>query len=196
MTIYIDFDNTIVSSNQRVIDILNTKYNINKSEEDLSDYDFQSIAPISIKDKNNIFESDEFFWGLDFKSGFLNFFDKYKDKVNFIVITKGSEENLRKKEAWLKSHLDKEIKILGVTNDSLSKNVVDMRGCIQIDDCTNALDTNAEIKILYKSGNNFPWQNLYKGNCGILITNNWSEIDEIVEFYMQYDYKTLTKKGN
>lgn len=196
MTIYIDFDNTIVSSNQRVIDILNTKYNINKSEEDLSDYDFQSIAPISIKDKNNIFESDEFFLGLDFKSGFLKFFDKYKDKVNFIVITKGSEENLRKKEVWLKSHLDKEIKILGVTNDSLSKNVVDMRGCIQIDDCTNALDTNAEIKILYKSGNNFPWQNLYEGNCGILITNNWSEIDEIVEFYMQYDYKTLTKKGN
>ena len=37
-TIYLDFDNTIVESNKRIIDILNNKYKISKSEKDLNDY--------------------------------------------------------------------------------------------------------------------------------------------------------------
>ena len=37
-TVYVDFDNTIVESNQKVIEILNDKYGLNKSEDDLEDY--------------------------------------------------------------------------------------------------------------------------------------------------------------
>ena len=50
-TIYLDFDNTIVESNKRVIDILNNRYNLSKTESDLNDYHFNSIYPITEKEK-------------------------------------------------------------------------------------------------------------------------------------------------
>ena len=42
-TIYLDFDNTIVESNKRVIDILNNRYNLSKTESDLNDCHFNYI---------------------------------------------------------------------------------------------------------------------------------------------------------
>ena len=65
-TVYVDFDNTIVESNQKVIEILNDKYGLNKSEDDLEDYGYTSIAPITEEEKLGIFESDEFFSNLKF----------------------------------------------------------------------------------------------------------------------------------
>ena len=69
-----------------------------------------------------------------------------------------------------------------------------MAAGIQIDDCTDALDTNAEIKILYKDGHNFSWQSNYD-NTNILVVNTWSQIDEILSFYSIYDYTTLEDIG-
>ena len=65
-----------------------------------------------------------------------------------------------------------------------------MADSIQIDDCTKELNTNAQIKILYKSSNNFPWQQDYE-NTSILIANTWEEISDVVSFYSKYDYKSL-----
>ena len=45
-TVYVDFDNTIVESNQRVIEILNERYGLSKTEDDLVDYGYKSIAQI------------------------------------------------------------------------------------------------------------------------------------------------------
>ena len=47
MTIYLDFDNTIVESNKRIIDMLNKKYGTSKTEDDLFDYNYNSFYPIS-----------------------------------------------------------------------------------------------------------------------------------------------------
>ena len=87
-TVYIDFDNTIVESNQRVIEILNERYGLSKTEDDLVDYGYKSIAPITEEEKLNIFSSDDFFSNLRFKSDFLKVLNKYCDKVKFIITTK------------------------------------------------------------------------------------------------------------
>ena len=68
MTIYLDFDNTIVESNKRIIDMLNKKYGTSKTEDDLFDYNYNSIYPISEKEKLQMFESEEFYNGLEFKN--------------------------------------------------------------------------------------------------------------------------------
>lgn len=193
-TVYVDFDNTIVESNQKVIEILNDKYGLNKSEDDLEDYGYTSIAPITEEEKLGIFESDEFFSNLKFKSDFLKVLNKYDGKVKFVITTKGTAENLKKKEQWIKENIPGNISFIGITNNSLSKRQVDMTNGIQIDDCTAALDTNADIKILYKDNHNFNWQSNYN-NTDILVVNTWLEIDDILSFYSSYDYKTLSKKG-
>ena len=193
-TVYVDFDNTIVESNQKVIEILNDKYGLNKSEDDLEDYGYTSIAPITEEEKLGIFESDEFFSNLKFKSDFLKVLNKYDGKVKFVITTKGTAENLKKKEQWIKENIPGNISFIGITNNRLSKRQVDMTNGIQIDDCTAALDTNADIKILYKDNHNFNWQSNYN-NTDILVVNTWLEIDDILSFYSSYDYKTLSKKG-
>ena len=189
-TVYVDFDNTIVESNQKVIGILNDKYGLNKSEDDLEDYGYTSIAPITAEEKLGIFESDEFFSNLKFKSDFLKVLNKYDGKVKFVITTKGTAENLKKKEQWIKENIPGNISFVGITNNSLSKRQVDMTNGIQIDDCTAALDTNADIKILYKDNHNFNWQSNYN-NTDILVVNTWLEIDDILSFYSSYDYTTL-----
>lgn len=193
-TIYVDFDNTIVESNQRIIELLNERYGLSKTEADLLDYGFQSIAPITEEEKLALFESDDFFNNLKFKSDFLKVFNKYCGQVEFIITTKGTPNNLLKKEAWIKEHIPYQVKFIGINNGGLSKKQVNMSDGIQIDDCTAALDTNASLKILYKDNHNFSWQSDYS-NTDIMVVNNWEEIDEIISFYSTYDYKTLSKKG-
>lgn len=189
-TVYVDFDNTIVESNQKVIEILNKRYGLSKTENDLVDYGYNSIAPITEEEKLSIFESDEFFSNLRFKSDFLKVLDKYSGSINFIITTKGTEQNLKKKEEWVKENIPHSIGFIGINNDSLSKKQVDMTNGIQIDDCTDALDTNAQIKILYRDNHNFGWQSNYD-NTDILVVDTWKQIDEILSFYSLYDYATL-----
>lgn len=194
MTVYVDFDNTIVESNKRIIELLNKKYNLSKTENDLCDYGYKSIAPITDEEKLLLFESDDFFDDLKFKDGFLEMLDRHHEHIKFIVVTKGTQKNLEKKEAWIKNNLPFDIEFVGITNNDFSKKTVDMSDGIQIDDCVYALDANASLKILYKSHNNFGWQQDYT-NTDIMVVNTWKEIDEILSFYSVYDYKTLSKKG-
>lgn len=193
MDVYIDFDNTIAESNQKIIDILNKMYNLEKTEEDLKDFGFKSIAPITNDEKMSLFESDEFFENLKLKDGVLNVIDKHRNNFNFIVTTIGSEKNLSKKREWLKEQIPFELDFVGIVNDRLSKKMICMKKGIQVDDCMFSLDTNAKVKILYKSNNNFPWQKGYI-NKDVIVVNNWSEIDEILDFLKDYDYKTLKKR--
>lgn len=190
-TIYLDFDNTIVESNKRVIKILNDKYNISKTESDLSDYHFNSIYPISEKEKLEIFESDDFYSGLELKPGVMDVLSKYFKFYNIVIVSKGTKNNLLKKEEWIKSHLPFNFKFIGLRGQSFNKNI-DMKNSIQIDDNIKCLETNASLKILYKNFNEFPWQQI-KGNEECISVNTWEEIDSILNFYKNYNCETLEK---
>ena len=50
---------------------------MDKTEDDLKDYNYSSIYPITEKEKNQMFESDNFYNGLEFKSGVLDVLNKY-----------------------------------------------------------------------------------------------------------------------
>lgn len=191
-TIYLDFDNTIVESNKRIIDILNNKYKISKSEKDLNDYNYNSIYPITVEEKLSMFESDEFYSGLEFKPGVLDVLKKYADTYKIVIVSKGTPLNLEKKEKWIKQNIPFGFPFIGLSGQSFRKKV-DMRGAIQIDDTFKCLETNASLKILYKNFNNFPWQ---QPECDeeYFVANTWEEIDSILDFYKQYNYKTLEKK--
>lgn len=192
-TIYLDFDNTIVESNKRVIDIINKRYGTNKTEADLLDYGYQSIYPISDEEKLGIYESDEFFEDLEIKPHVLDVLIHYMQKYEIIITTKGTSENLRKKKTWIDENLPFGLGFIGITNDSLSKRSVDMSNGIQVDDVSKALDTNAGLHILYRDGNYFPWQKI-EANDDIIVANTWWQIEEILEFCLSCDYKSLKVK--
>ena len=194
-TVFIDFDNTIAESNKKIIDILNLKYNISKTEKDLQDYNFASIVPINILEKVQLFESDEFFTELELKEGFIDFYNKYKDVLDIVVVSIGSEANLNKKSEWLRDNISNDIKFQGITSTDEGKSSINMQDGLQIDDCTSSLKTNALIKVLYKSGNNYDWQQDFT-NTDIIVVNSWDEISEIIDFYLEYDYKTLVRLGD
>lgn len=191
-TIYLDFDNTMVESNKRIIEILNSKYHTSKTEEDIKDYQFNSIYPISEKEKLDMFESDEFYNGLEFKPQVLEVLNKYKDSYNFIIVSKGTPNNLVKKQNWIISHLPYNLKFIGLSGQTFKKDEIDMSDGIQIDDNFSCLKTNAALKILYKSFNQFPWQQPDTDDEYIAV-NTWEEIDSILDFYGKYNCKTLEK---
>jgi len=191
-TLYLDFDNTIVETNKRIIEILNNRYNLSKTEQDLKDYGYASIYPISNNEKLEIFESDEFYNGLNFKPQVLEVLDKYKDIYNIVIVSNGTDNNLIKKESWIKNHIPFNFKFIKAGKDSFNKKKVNMQNSIQIDDNIQCLNTNASLKILYKNFNNYPWQQL--DNNEYMIVNTWKEIDDVLNFYKDYDYETLEKE--
>lgn len=191
-TIYLDFDNTMVESNKRIIEILNSKYHTSKTENDLKDYQFDSIYPISEQEKLEMFESDEFYNGLEFKPQVLEVLNKYKDSYNFIIVSKGTPNNLLKKQNWIIAHLPYSLKFIGLSGQTFKKDEIDMSDGIQIDDNFSCLKTNAALKILYKSFNQFPWQQPDSDDEYIAV-NTWEEIDSILDFYGKYNCKTLEK---
>lgn len=193
-TVYLNFDNTIANSNQQVINILNQKFGLSKSKNDLKDYNYNSIAPITEEEKLDILRSDEFFADLNFEEGFLEVIDKYKSNYKFIVVSEGTSDNLAKKESWLREKAPCDIEFIGIDLEDIKKKNINMRKSIQINSCVNRLQTNAELKILYKGNMNYAWQKGY-ANMNINVVDTWKQIDEILGFYSQYDYNTLSKKG-
>lgn len=195
ITVYVDFDNTIVESNKKIIEILNNKYHTFKTEDDLFDYNYNSIYPITTQEKKELFESDEFYNGLEFKPGFLNVLNTYNSIYNFVIVSKGTRLNLEKKKKWIKNNLGENFQFIGLEmgDRNFNKNKIDMEGSIQIDDIFDCLKTNAMLKILYKSYNDFPWQQP-NSTDEYLVTNSWNEIDSILSFYHEYDCKTLKKR--
>ncbi len=190
-TIYLDFDNTIVESNKRIIEMLNEKYGTSKTEEDLCDYNYNSIYPISESEKTKMFENDDFYNGLEFKYGVLDVLNKYNKFYNIIILSIGTEENLRKKQEWLKKFLP-DYQFIGIDGQTRKKNNINMENAIQIDDNFSCLKTNADLKILYKSFHNFPWQEPTSDE-ELMMVNTWEEIDSILDFYKKYNCKTLEK---
>ncbi len=182
MKIFIDFDNTLVNSNKSFISILNKKYSLNKTEDDLKDYNYQSIYPITQKEKKQIFESKEFFNNLTFKTDVLEFINKFRKTCEIVICSVGTEENIQKKSDFLHNYLP-EISFFGLI-DAKDKSAIDMQRCIHIDDNPTNLNTNAALKILYKDFYNYHWQENIQ-NTNYYVTNTWNEIDSILDFYIK-----------
>lgn len=188
--VYINFDNTVVEINRRVIEILNKNYNLSKTEDDLKDFEYMSIAPITTDEKITILESDDLFSNLTFKNGFLEVIEKYHNKFQFVIIANGTDVSLNKKKVWIDNNIPYSVDFIGLPNSYNIKKDINMANGIHIDECVSSLESNAQMKILYKDGHNFDWQSNYE-NTEILVVNTWEQIDEILSFYSLYDYKTL-----
>lgn len=177
-TIFLQFDNTTVRTNQDIFDILNEKYSLN------NDY------KVSKQEMIEIFEKDEFFQKLQLQPGVLDVLTKYSKMYDIFIIAYGSIISLQKMITWIHSQLPSGVKFLGLETTEYDPRIINMEGCIQISNDIHNLNSNAQIKILYTGLNEFPC--IQTNVCNdILVVNAWDEIDAILDFYFKYDYKTL-----
>lgn len=187
LSIYLDCDDTILASSVAVIDILNKYFNKNKTIEDLHDWNYRSIEKtITADDICKIYESDEFWSTVKVNAGFLNFYQKYKTKFNWTVVSKGTKRNLSQKKIYLEKIFDN-FQFIGVEifnpDKHLSKSSFDMSNGIQIDDVSKELEnTNAKIKILLTNNREFYWNKNLKNTDNFYSASDWKEIGELLIF--------------
>lgn len=203
IAIYVDADDTIMKSSEAVIKILNKKYNITppKTIKDLRDWRYRSIYGLLGNDEvDNIFDSDEFFDVVELDNEFLSFYKANQKDFSFIVVTKGTKDNLKKKEEYLKKILGDSFEFIGIETKrqqydeyydkelgfkrrKIDKSSVNMRHGIQIDDRTdNLITTNAPVKILYKHDSDMYWNRDYENVNNLYAVNTWKEIIDILSF--------------
>lgn len=189
--LFVDADDTILQSSETIIDILNDKFNISprKTIENLRDWSYRSICDTASGEMiAKIFESDEFFERVKVNPDFNKFYDRFKDRVEIYIVTKGSYNNLSKKELFFKKEFP-DFHFIGCPHyfeeTNYSKKDVDMKGGIQIDDRVDALSTNASCKILLKNNREVKW-NKYEGDLegNVYIANVWKDIETYVDFFL------------
>lgn len=125
------------------------------------------------------------------KSYFLDFFNKYNDKVDFIIVVKGDKDEISEYIRWIRKNISKKVNIIGKFKNILNKKNIDIHNGIGISNSLDDLLTNSYIKIYYKENSEKPMNN---HNNDFLIVNNWEDVDQILSFYLSYDYKTLKRR--
>lgn len=184
MHIYCDFDETIVKTNKRVIDILNRIFNINKTVDDIHDWGYYSIHRGVTKQLiKQIYSSDEIFENLELYDGAKDVLRKYQ----LTICSVGDIENIKRKRKFLNNTFDFKFEFKPVIGFDGDKGCIDMSDGIQIDDSFKQLAcTNAKYKILFKGFHNYHWQKV-EPNSEIYIANTWFEIGEIIEYLILLD---------
>lgn len=196
LKIYLDCDDTILNSSETVIDILNNRYGINKNIEDLKDWYYRSIVKNILPEQIiEIYSSDEFWSRVKFKQSFLDFYNKYRNKFEWYIVTKGDSVNLEKKKKFLDGKLKKYYYIpldFEDTNE-FCKHMIDMEGGIQVDDRRDCLvDTNAACKILITNNRERYWNKSVINADNFYRVSDWEEIQQILLFFN--DNKKLVKE--
>ncbi len=185
LNLFLDADDTILNSSEVVIDIINKKYNTNKTIENLKDWGYKSIYKyITIEEVEEIYNSKEFFEKIKLKEGFIKFVNDFNKYIKITIITKGWEENLLHKKNFFKYNLP-QAKFLGMCfaeNNSFDKSNIDMSEGIQIDDRTDCLQSNANIKILYRDKPETFHNHVPIGQNNFYLCTSWEEIGQIIEF--------------
>lgn len=180
MNIYIDFDDTITSSVENVVRIINKRYNRNVQAQDIGQWDFSDVYPdIPLKTIVNVFGEKEFFKTLKLKNDVIPTLRRYAKYNNLIIVSKVDGVAIKEKFDWIKEHLIDigiDIEFRGIPLGK-SKGIIDMADGIMIDDNAQFLkETNAKYKILYKCDRAFDDTQDWNG----YIVSSWKELNKLL----------------
>lgn len=210
-TIFLDVDDVLLDSSAAVVAILNQRYGLNKTLDDLVDWGYKSIYRNLTKEQvSEIYESEKF-WSLVKPNEILMkaLEDSEEDEqgiwrqYNWILLTKGSKESLQKKLDYLNKipffkRNESKWRYFGLGHGE-KKEDVHMLGRIQIDDNYSFLNrTDADLKILVRNGKEtrFNRPKVETENLeNLYIVNNISQVFEILEFITKLDTEDIDLDG-
>lgn len=192
--IVLDFDDTLVKSSEQIIHMINQKYNLNKTIEDLKDWNYTSIYPLlTPQEVTEFYSSEQFFKEVTWNEGARVFLLNFKKDYEFIVCSKGSEKNLSLKKSFLTFWFErlniKDWKFIGIetkedSDYTLNKSMIDFSDCIFcIDDNVNALlSINTPKKILLKNYAEYYWNKTPINREDVYVINNFYELNKMCMF--------------
>lgn len=197
ITIYVDCDDTILNSSAVIIEILNSRYGVSKTIEDLRDYRYRSIVGgVTQEEILEIYQSEEFWEKVQFQPKFLKALEKLKKYFSFVIISKGTEQNLKAKEIHLRKAFKGrgvDIEFVGIpliigSKTKFTKALCNMVGAIQIDDCTQEFaGSSASVKILIKNGREVEWNYTPFNEENFYVAQDWEDIEKILMFAKDND---------
>jgi 5'(3')-deoxyribonucleotidase len=162
--IYLDLDGTLLASNEAVCKILNRRYDLDHTGEEVTDWNYTNLYPTNAEEVEEIYDSAEFFRNVTFVKGARRYLTKYRKKI--IIVTKASFKNYCHKKIFLRDAGFGDIPIIPL-DLSMSKSLINMKGGLFIDDCAyNLKESNATYKLMfmeYNDGKERSWQKGYKG---------------------------------
>lgn len=185
--LFIDVDGTIINTAENFIDKYCKEHNINKTIDDLKDWEFKSIdRKMHINEFLRYIETEEFFKTIELDENFLKFYVMNEANYEWIFITKGTKKNLELKERFLRESLPtlNNVKYIGIKDEEDKKNY-NMKNAIQIDDNINNLNTNARYKILIKNYLETDYNRIQAPSDDIYEMNNWNEIAESIKWFRE-----------
>ena len=168
LNLFIDFDEVLVDSIRSILLILNPRYGTDFKTSDCMQWDFRDLFPdITSDEVEKCFESDEFWDSLRFKAvgrHVLDFLDKLKPYYNIVIVSKGTETNLKKKRQWLMDNMPISYIFIPIGLDG-SKGDINMAGGVHIDDNQYYLnESNATYKLLFANTPHITdWNNEWEG---------------------------------
>jgi len=181
--VYLDFDNTIVDSTERLIFLLNQYYNTNKNYKDVKRYNCSDLFPnITQNLILDMFDKEEFFNDLSIFPNCKEVLLKYKENFDYQITTICTEKSLIHKKEYLNKELFPCIFTLnGIIKNGTGKEMIDMSNGIIIDDhIDNIRSSNAKYKILYKGELDTEW-NQFEISDNCFVARNWEEVDVFLE---------------
>ena len=166
--IFVDIDGTILASNDAVCKILNKRYHKHYTGRDVMDWNYTDLYPTNSDEVEELFDSKEFFKNVTFVKGTRKYLTKYRDKI--IIISKCNFKNYLHKRLYFNDKGFKDIPIIPVPLD-MSKNIINMKGGLFIDDCAiNLKESNATYKLMFMEYNDDKKRSWQKGFRGTKIT--------------------------
>ena len=180
MNIYIDFDDTIASSIENIVRIVNKRYNRSVKPQDIGKWDFSDVYPdIPSEDIVGVFGEKEFFKTLKLKNDVIPTLRRYAKYNHLLIVSKVDGIAIKEKYNWIKEHLMSigiDIEFRGIPLGK-SKGIRDMADCIMIDDNAQFLkETNAKYKILYKCDRAFDDTQDWDGYT----VSSWKELNKLL----------------
>ena len=197
-TVYLDIDDVILWSAGTIVEMLNDRYGLNKTRDDIKDWGFKSIKrDLDVQEVLDMFCEDEFWQRNKPNQELIDAFeldennqDGLFQSYNWRLVTKRDEVNLKKKFDKIFSipffarHKD-EIGYYGLEHDE-DKASVRMLGRIQIDDYYfNLKDTDASVKILLKNNLDANYNSHYTYKDGLqnlYVCDNLNQVIDILMF--------------
>lgn len=210
-TIFLDVDDVLLDSSVAVVNILNQRYGLNKTLDDLVDWGYKSIYRNLTKEQvSEIYESEEFWSSVKPNETLMKVLEDSENdergiwqQYNWILLTKGSKESLQKKLDYLNKipffkRNKSKWRYFGLGHGE-KKEDVHMLGRIQIDDNYSFLNrTDADLKILVRNGKEtrFNRPKVETENLeNLYIVDNVSQVFEILEFITKLDTEDIDLDG-
>ena len=161
--VLLDIDGVLFASNEAVCKVLNRRYHKDYTGDMVTDWNYTNLYPTDSEEIEELYQSEELFKNISFIKGARRYLTKYRNKI--IIVTKSSNLNYARKRIFFDKAGFADIPIIPL-GLNMSKSLINMKGCLFIDDCTyNLKESNARYKVMfmeYNDGKERSWQANWK----------------------------------